>query len=331
MEGDELKAENPTQCFACRSESTVVSPAGAIAAGWAYDCACCGRYVLGLDTWAMFDGMVDGSPRIQAALSYEVRRASDRKEWVFIPTELVKTIVDDPRLPTPAEQADNLIRWLAASSPAPGVFQALDPQRHRAIAGSQTDDTFFFVVDHLFDTGLLRGSKTFPSPVVMLSMAGWTRFEELSRGRVDSQKAFMAMSFRNPVLARVYHECFKPAVAQTGFTLFRIDEEPSAGLIDNRIRVEILTSRFLVADLTDGNQGAYWEAGYAEGSGKPVIYTCEHSVFESKETHFDTNHMQTVPWREDDLATAASRLKATVRATLRGEARLEDSPDATSR
>jgi len=35
------------------------------------------------------------------------------------------------------------------------------------------------------------------------------------------------------------------------------------------------------------NPGAYWEAGYAEGLGKPVIYTCEEAKF-VEASHFDT-------------------------------------------
>ena len=50
-------------------------------------------------------------------------------------------------------------------------------------------------------------------------------------------------------------------------------------MIDDRLRVEIQSARFLIADLTHENRGAFWEAGYAEGLGKPVIYTCEESVF----------------------------------------------------
>jgi len=43
------------------------------------------------------------------------------------------------------------------------------------------------------------------------------------------------------------------------------------------MRVEIRSAKFLVADLTDENRGAYWEAGFGEGLGKKVYYTCEAS------------------------------------------------------
>ncbi|MEE8585458.1 MAG: hypothetical protein V3T83_11455, partial [Acidobacteriota bacterium] len=73
-----------------------------------------------------------------------------------------------------------------------------------------------------------------------------------------------------------------------------------------------------------GNHGAYWEAGYAEGLGKGVIYTCERAFFEKHGTHFDTNHHFTVLWSVDELEKAEDELKSAIRATLPTEARMED-------
>jgi nucleoside 2-deoxyribosyltransferase len=132
------------------------------------------------------------------------------------------------------------------------------------------------------------------------------------------------MKFGDEELDKIFAKCFKPAVEQTGFELIRLDEKPRAGLIDDQLRVEIRSSRFLIADLTHGNFGAYWEAGYAEGLGKPVIYTCEKAVFDNQEIHFDTNHHLTVLWNADNLEEAAKRLKSTIRATLPADAKLDD-------
>lgn len=134
----------------------------------------------------------------------------------------------------------------------------------------------------------------------------------------------MAMQFGNDTIDAMFRECFKPAVAATGFELRRLDDKPTAGVIDNRLRVEIRRSRFLVVDLTNENRGAYWEAGFAEGLGKPVFYTCEAGYFHAKGTHFDTNHLQTVVWKTDERTRAAEELKATIRATLPAEAQLSD-------
>ena len=126
------------------------------------------------------------------------------------------------------------------------------------------------------------------------------------------------------MIYKVYRDYFKKEVKKTGFNLFRIDEKPKTGSIDDRLRVEIRTSKFLIAELTDGNPGAYWEAGFAEGLGKPVIYTCERSYFNNERTHFDTNHLYTVLWEPNELDKAAERLKITIRASLPEDAKLED-------
>ena len=158
-----------------------------------------------------------------------------------------------------------------------------------------------------------------------LTFRGWERYEELQRSISDSRKAFMAMRFGDEKLDRFFKKCLKPAVEQTGFDLRRLDEEPKAGSIDNRLRVEIRTSRFLIADLTENNLGAYWEAGFAEGLGKPVFYTCEKSFFDkNKGTHFDTRQHFTVIWEGENFDEAVKEIKTAIRATLPADAKMED-------
>jgi nucleoside 2-deoxyribosyltransferase len=123
----------------------------------------------------------------------------------------------------------------------------------------------------------------------------------------------MAMSFGNPDLSKMVATHFTPAVAETGFQLFRVDQRPRPGLIDNRMRVEIRTAKFVICDLTDDNRGAYWEAGFAEGVGRPVFYTCEAKKFDSVRTHFDTEHMFTIKWDMANPDIALDELKAAIR------------------
>jgi len=157
-----------------------------------------------------------------------------------------------------------------------------------------------------------------------LSFEGWEYYERLREGTAVYRKAFMAMKFGDAELTRILEDVFKPSARRAGFDLFKLDDVPKAGLIDDRLSVEIQSSDFIVADLTHDNLGAYWEAGYAEGLGKPVIYTCEKSRFTTAKTHFDTNHHLTILW---DLAAPEASgidLTATIRATLPHIARLTD-------
>jgi hypothetical protein len=134
----------------------------------------------------------------------------------------------------------------------------------------------------------------------------------------------MAMKFNEAPLDNAVETCFKPAALRTGFELRVLTDQQAAGLIDDHIRAAILSARFIVADLSHGSHGAYWEAGFGEGRGIPVIYTCEKSAWQKTKTHFDTNHMLTIIWDSADLKKAEDALAATIRATLRAEAKQTD-------
>jgi hypothetical protein len=79
-----------------------------------------------------------------------------------------------------------------------------------------------------------------------------------------------------------------------------------------------------VDNLSHGSHGAYWEVGFGEGRGIPVIYTCEKSAWHKTKSHFDTNHVLTIVWDSADLKKAEDALAATIRATLRAEAKQTD-------
>lgn len=200
---------------------------------------------------------------------------------------------------------------------------SLQPAHHRTIVGAISANGLAFIVDGLIKQGLIKGPALMGGgAAVALTFGGWDRYEELRRGSPSGRVAFMAMQYGDAVLDSVLNDHFRPAVLATGFTLRRLDDTPKAGLIDDRLRVEIQGARFLIVDLSHGNRGAYWEAGYAEGLGKPVIYTCAEAKFKEA-SHFDTNHHLTVLWSEDRLGETVKQLKATIRATI-PEAKRED-------
>jgi hypothetical protein len=241
----------------------------------------------------------------------------------------LRTYTGDTDLPKPQEQADNLILWIGSAQKTTDQWTGITLNRLAAVvgtaAGVSAEPGFAWLHaqiarEKLYD---LRSAAIGPNSELRLTMAGWKHFDELSKRRVVSKTAFMAMKFEDVTLIRVLNECFKPAVKRAGFTLRPLNEKQPAGLIDNQIRAAIRSARFVVADLTHDNNGAYFEAGFAEGIGLPVIYTCEAEKFNEKKTHFDTNHMKTIPWRIDQLQKAAEELTATVRDTLPGEAVLE--------
>lgn len=263
-----------------------------------------------------------------AKLSHFLRRAQEGKQPTLLDTYTSEAVLKQP-LPRPREQAALMIRWLALNVPGPGEQVWIEHNTHGSIIGSKSPAGFELVLDHLFAVGLVTGnqSKTLQGgdrAFATLSFEGWEYYEQLKQGGATYRKAFMAMKFGDEQLNSVLEGFFKPAAKRAGFELTKLNDVPKAGLIDNRMRVEIQSSDFVVADLSHDNLGAYWEAGYAEGLGKPVIYTCEKSKFETARTHFDTNHHLTIIWDSAMPEAAANDLVATIRATLPHIAALVD-------
>jgi len=287
-------------------------------------CPRCGRYYLDGSFGAVLPRYAKEQPLNAALVSHIIRRAQAGSKPPLLDAGLWESTVANVPPPSPAEQAENLILWLGSVQSTPGEYWRIDLEA-RAVVGALSDGNFVWLLDHLIKRGVLEGSLNSNGATATLSFEGWAAFEQLQRESPrQTRRAFMAMLYGNPLVDDIFLRCFKPAAARTGFELFRLDEQPQAGLIDDRLRLEIRRSRFLVADLTRASNGAYWEAGYAEGLGKPVIYTCERTEFQKHGTHFDTNHLHTVIWEESDLKTAGDRLALTIRTTLPDEAKLDD-------
>lgn len=307
-----------TQCPVCNGET---EEQGRSPTRGTYDVRCprCGGFSLTGTAKTFWEFEVQDNDALRPVVSHYIRRRNRGEEFPTIESRELQQLTDHPSLPTAQEQADNLVRWLGNNT-RPGNSPNIVDVSHGAIIGSAGQEGFVFVVRGLMRQGLLeehqfnvsvgrtRGELTFD---------GWQRYEELKKGEVSSSAAFMAMPFAEDTVRTALEECFRPAVSETGFILERLDDQPQAGLIDDHLRVAIQSCRFLISDVTHDNSGAYWEAGYAEGLGKPVIYTCEESVFLGDEgPHFDTNHHLTVVWNAENFDQAADRMKATIRATI---------------
>lgn len=293
-----------------------------------FSCPLCGEFILSESLIATLPYTHRENKDAAAKISHALRTMQQTNKGAELYTNTVQEILKRP-LPRPKEQADLLIRWLAENVEGPGKTQWIEPRTHSSIIGANSPEGFELIVQHLFDVGLVTGnlSQAIGAPGrahATLTFDGWNYYESLLQGSAKYRKAFMAMKFGDEDLDNLLEAILKPSAKQAGFELFKLDDQPKAGLIDDRLRVEIQASDFLVADLTHDNLGAYWEAGYAEGLGKPVIYICEKNKFETQKTHFDTNHHLTIIWDRASPEEAGEKLKATIRATLPQFAKQED-------
>jgi len=317
-----------SNCPVCNSQlkKIIQNPKGRDATF--FSCPRCGDFMLSGTLLATLPHILSQDKDAPAKISHALRSMQQLNKGAELYTNTVDEILKRP-LPSPKEQADLLIRWLAENIDGPGETVWVEPSTHAGIIGAKSPEGFAFVLRHLFDVGLITGnlSEAIGAPGrahITLSFEGWEHYEKLRLGGAIYRKAFMAMKFGDKVLDSIVDSVFKPCIKQTGFDLVRLDDTLRAGLIDDQLRVEIQSADFIIADLTHDNLGAYWEAGYAEGLGKPVIYTCEKEKFEKEKTHFDTNHHLTIIWDKRSPKEAGERLKATIRATLPQLAKQED-------
>jgi len=224
---------------------------------------------------------------------------------------------------SPAIQAMNLISYIGDEVARSGAVIRQLPENLHEIIHAPSYELASQIVEELEEQAILKiGYKIGKHPRgayrdVNLTLEGWERYEAEKRGQFEGNYGFVAMQFGDPNLDPLVNDIVKPTVEkEIGYNLIDMRDVARAGIIDNIMRTQIRDAAFVIADLTHDNSGAYWEAGYAEGLGKPVIYICEKNKFDGQKTHFDTNHCTTIPWSRGDEEAFCQELIATLRRSL---------------
>ena len=141
---------------------------------------------------------------------------------------------------------------------------------------------------------------------VTLTLAGWEQYERYRA--FASDYGFMAFQYGGRDIETVVQHLERVFADRGQYKLRWMDRHARTGVMDSEMRKMIQGALFVIADLTHDNHGAYWEAGYAEGLDKPVVYTCEEKKFDRDGTHFNTEHCWTVSWSADKMDEFASEL-----------------------
>ena len=98
---------------------------------------------------------------------------------------------------------------------------------------------------------------------------------------------------------KAWEEGIKRGIEDAEYDAVRIDQKEHNNKIDDEIIAEIKRSRFVVADFTQGEDGArggvYYEAGFARGLGIEVIFTCREDAL--RHVHFDTRQFNHIVWK----------------------------------
>ena len=162
---------------------------------------------------------------------------------------------------------------------------------------------------HFFENYILKhGLVSAANSGYYLEPEGLARVDELQRNQSNASKnVFVAMSFAPEMLP--IRDAIKDALIECGFVPRIMDEIEH----NHQIVPEIREARFVIAELTGHNNGAYFEAGYALGYGKEVIQICDKAKF-GTDGHFDVKQVNTILW--EDTADLTKRLIARIKATI---------------
>lgn len=146
---------------------------------------------------------------------------------------------------------------------------------------------------------------------ITLSPKALERVYELQKTQANNKKVFVAMKFGTETDAlRVK---IKEGIVNAEFEPIIMDEIEHNHQIVPEMLYQIKNSRFVIAELSHHNNGAYYEAGYALGMGKEVIHICKKDELKSG-LHFDVAQVNTIVY--ENIEELPNRIFKRIKATI---------------
>jgi nucleoside 2-deoxyribosyltransferase len=287
------------------------------------DCPKCGSFKIS----DAVNHRLQGSAADQAKLSGIIRSATDQNGAYheLITTENIGRILETSGAPRSVDdQIANFMLKIADQVQFLGEFTPDESSMVWAARAYLPNDSFLDrLSEELAKQGWIREGPKSKLRSYTLRMKGWERVGELRRSSIEGNLAFVAMWFDRE-MDEIFDNAISPALESCGYqNAYRVDRETFSERIDSHIVAQIRRCSLLVADVTGDRGGVYYEAGLAEGLGKPVIWCCNKSwetmmpvsiqpssgeVLESTlkkwpdQIHFDTNHFPHLMWsNHEDL------------------------------
>lgn len=236
--------------------------------------------------------MLHPSERAEWLLWYLADRTSriGQPFWLSIPDERLR-----PGMPQEAP--------LHPNDP---IYQST-PFYHGVLAATQSEsmEEIRELAHHLIEKQALRdvSIRTVRGDMrVRVAVAGFEELRQRTQAPAYDQ-AFVAMWLAQSI-RHIYDKGIKPAIEDAGYRPYLIIRDPSVNKIDDAIIANIRQSKFMVADLTHGDDGhrgsVYYEAGYAEGLGLQVIRTCRSDLIDANSLAFDTRQHNHIGWDKNN-------------------------------
>jgi len=278
---------------------------------YSIECDICGRYVIDHLTEEGFKHLAKEDRAMISAFTRELSEfSSPPPELHLLDNERqTERIIERYRNKTIVEKLNKLILYLGRKSHFFGEKLKIYGENAYPITYSKDKEEFDNIFEHAKKIGLIEMPTSGGNAV--LSWKGWEKFDSVKESGVLSKKCFVAM-WCDEDLNVIYEEGVKKAVIEAGFEPIFIEKREHNEKICDLIIAEIRSCRFLVSDVTGQRPNVYYEAGFAHGLNRDVIWTCKEDDIDN--AHFDTRQYNHIVWRDaDDLRKKLfNRIKATI-------------------
>lgn len=278
--------------------------------GLLIECPQCGRYFLvGPEAIVRSFAWPD---EIRKPLSCAARQASEIGEPIRISRDNAQDLARPHMNTRVSDNQERLLREIARRAvrpPAGAAFRLADDFTLIDCFNAQEFEWYVEwskLQNLVLVTGAGPGAWT-----LTLSMNGWNSVQPTPRPGGTPGRCFVAMWFSDETRT-AYENGIEPAIFDAGFKPIRIDRKEHNNEIPDEIIAEIRNAEFMVADFTGQRAGVYYEAGFAMGLGRKVIWCCKKDQIEK--LHFDTNHRNHIDWQTPE--ELRKRLYTRIRATI---------------
>jgi hypothetical protein len=149
-----------------------------------------------------------------------------------------------------------------------------------------------------------------PAESGSLSTEAWKTLDRANSEFQQKDLCFVAMRFvpeLDPLFASM-----ETASGKAGYDCERVSTKAHADNINDRMIDMINRCRFVIADFTYESHNVYFEAGYAKGLDKPVIWTKK----KGDAVHFDVGQFHFIEWEADKLDEFEERLEISIGAVV---------------
>ena len=228
-------------------------------------------------------------------LSAAARQASEAGSPILLREGNLPGLAAPHRRVSVSQKVEKVLRFIAVKCEHPGVIGFLHDEDF-PVADCSGWPEFNQYLEHLDAEQLImifrdeQGNRT---DGYAPTIKGWQVVEPTLPVDSIPGRCFVAMSF-HPSLDSAYEVGIKPAILECGFKPICMKEITTNEGITDRIMSEIRLAQFVVADFTGQRGGVYFEAGFARGLGRDVIWACRKD--ESELVHFDIKHLGRILW-----------------------------------